>query len=190
VHAGRIVVTVTGSGRESEARSILSRFGGYDRSSAGSATTSPLHTGHSNAAMSNGSHSSQTTSHVTSGNTVRAVEEKLHVQKTPVTTGQVNVHKEVHTEHKTVEVPITREEIVIERRTPIGQTGNAADSGHQEIRIPVKEEEITIQKTPVVTEEVSVSKRQVKGTERVSADLRKEEIKVEKDGDVNVRDRR
>jgi uncharacterized protein (TIGR02271 family) len=41
----------------------------------------------------------------------------------------------------------------------------------------------------VVTEEVSVGKRVVRDTERVSGDVRKEEVKVEQKGDVDVRTR-
>lgn len=36
-------------------------------------------------------------------------------------TGEVNLHKEVHTEHKTIDVPVTREEVAIERRSASGK---------------------------------------------------------------------
>ncbi|MCT2871169.1 YsnF/AvaK domain-containing protein, partial [Limosilactobacillus fermentum] len=42
--------------------------------------------------------------------------EELDIDKHDVTTGKVDVHKKVVNEKKTVEVPVKREEIVIERK--------------------------------------------------------------------------
>jgi len=123
-----------------------------------------------------------------SGQTVKAVSEELNVQKVPKQ-GEVNVRKEVHTEHKTIEVPVMREEVVVERTNP-GTHATAGNMGSQEIRVPVREEEIRVEKTPVVKEEVRVSKRQMQDTERVSENLRKEEIKVDTKGNASVRDDR
>lgn len=201
--AGRILVTVTATGREDEARAILRRNGAYDASqrtamsgqgtAEGSSRVMPM-------AASTSSHGfagerRDTTMPTTAGmrssegGTVRAVEEELHARKTPVQ-GEVKVTKEVHTEHKTIDVPVTREEVVIERHAPTGgKAASAADIGeHQQIRIPVTEEQVTVEKTPVVKEEVSVKKRKVQDTERVSGTVRSEEIKVEADPKTKIRD--
>lgn len=122
------------------------------------------------------------------GQSVKAVSEELNVKKVPKQ-GEVEVRKEVHTEHKTIEVPVTREEVVVERTHP-GTHATAGSLGSQEIRVPVREEEIRVEKTPVVKEEVRVSKRQVQDTQRVSENLRKEEIKVDTKGNASVRDER
>ncbi|MGZ3353251.1 MAG: DUF2382 domain-containing protein, partial [Isosphaeraceae bacterium] len=45
-------------------------------------------------------------------------EEQLHVRKHLMAAGEVRVRKEVRTEHRTIEVPVSREEIVIERLAP------------------------------------------------------------------------
>src|SRR5208337_1865839 len=58
--------------------------------------------------------------------TIRVKEERLHAEKRPVETGEVTVRKEVHTENKTLEVPVQREKVVIER-TPVH--GHAATEG-------------------------------------------------------------
>lgn len=118
-----------------------------------------------------------------------AFEEKLHVEKQPVETGEVNLRKEVHTEHKTIDVPVQREEVVIERRAP-SSDATASMEGHQEIRIPVREEHVHVEKVPVAKEEVVVGKRKVQDTKHVSETLRKEDIKVDADPDVPVRNRR
>ena len=51
----------------------------------------------------------------------------------------------------------------------------------------MREEEVHVEKTPVVKEEVSVGKRKVTDTEKVSGTVRKEEVHIEKEGDVNVK---
>lgn len=123
--------------------------------------------------------------------TVQAREEQLHVQKTPVQKGDVTVRKEVRTEHQTIDVPVTREEVVVERR-PAGGTASSSRNlaPGQEIRVPVKEEQVNVQKQAVVKEEVAVGKRKVQSTQRVEDTVRKEDIKVESHGDVKVRDER
>jgi len=117
--------------------------------------------------------------------TVQLREEKLRVTKTPVQTGNVKVRKEVHTDHKTVTVPVEREEIVIERRPAGGLATGSVRA--EEVRIPVKEERVTVSKETVVKEEVRVSKRKVHGTEDVSDDVRREELVVETEGKAKVR---
>jgi uncharacterized protein DUF3160/uncharacterized protein DUF2382 len=59
----------------------------------------------------------------------------------------------------------------------------------EEVRIPVREEKVNVSKDAVVTEEVKVGKRVVQDTEQVTGQVRKEEVKVEQKGDVDVRTR-
>jgi uncharacterized protein (TIGR02271 family) len=200
--AGRILVTVTATGREDEARAILRRNGAYDATqrsalsgqgtAEGSTRVMPTSATGFNAMGPRHDTTMPTTAGMRSsaeGGTVKAVEEELHVRKTPVQS-EVKVTKEVHTEHKTIDVPVTREEVVIERHAPTsGRPASAADIGeHQQIRIPVTEEQVTVEKTPVVKEEVSVQKRKVQDTERVGGTVRSEEIKVEADPNAKVCD--
>ena len=126
------------------------------------------------------------------GDTIQLKEERLHAEKRPVETGEVTVRKEVHTETKTLEVPVEREEVVIERTAMHGRTegGDIAAGDIREgevIRIPVREEQVNVTKDAVVTEEVKVGKRVVQDTERVSGQVRKEEVKIDKVGDVDVK---
>jgi len=118
--------------------------------------------------------------------TIQLREERLKVRKTPVETGDVRVRKEVVTEQKTIDVPVEREEVVIERRPASGRA-TGTDFGAEEIRIPVKEEKVDVTKEAVVTEEVSVGKRKVQDTKHVSETVRKEELGVDTHGDVNVK---
>jgi len=121
------------------------------------------------------------------GETIQLHEERLRAHKTPVETGEVRVRKEVTTEQQNISVPVTHEEVVVERRPAAGQASSADIRAGEEIRIPVKEEKVHVEKDAVVTEEVSVGKRKVTDTEQVSGTVRKEQVKVEQSGDVNVR---
>ena len=187
--AGRTIVTVNAGARSQEALAVIQQFGGYNRLTRESmrSDSTLLNETQPVAAV----RQSADTASLASGKTVQAREEKLRVQKTPVETGEAIVRKEVHTEHKVIDVPVTREEIVIERRPASGaEVSSAGMVDGQEIRIPVKEEKVNVYKETVVAEEVAIGKRQVRDSQRVDETLRKEEIKVEAKGDVKVKDTR
>jgi uncharacterized protein (TIGR02271 family) len=112
--------------------------------------------------------------------------EMLQAHKERVQRGEVRLRKDVVTEQRSIEVPVTREELVIERvdaseASPTGEIGS-----DQDIRIPLSEERVSVEKTPVVTGEVRVGKKQVQDTKTVSGDVRREEVRVEKEGDIEV----
>ena len=90
------------------------------------------------------------------------------------------------TEKQNIEVPVTREELIVERVQGEGREAPGAQigSGQKEIRIPLTEERVQVEKKPVVNEEVRVGKRQVQDTKRVSDEVRHEELRTETEGDV------
>ncbi|MBV9173461.1 MAG: YsnF/AvaK domain-containing protein [Chloroflexi bacterium] len=110
-------------------------------------------------------------------------EEELIPRKRTVQTGEVRLQTEVVSEQRTVEVPVTREEVYVERhavdRRPAEQP--ISDRG-ETIEVPVTEEEVTVEKRPVVYEEVEVGKRTTQETESVDATVRREELRVEDQG--------
>jgi uncharacterized protein (TIGR02271 family) len=57
----------------------------------------------------------------------------------------------------------------------------------EDIRVPVREERVTVDKKPVVREEVRVGKRAVEETKHVSDAVRREVAEVDTEGDVKVR---
>ncbi|MBV8609380.1 MAG: YsnF/AvaK domain-containing protein, partial [Singulisphaera sp.] len=106
-----------------------------------------------------------------------------------VETGEIRVRKEVVTEHRTIEVPVQREEVVIERHAPTGEPTSAPDLGPgEEFRIPVRKEQVIVEKRPVVKKEVTVGKRVVRDLEQVGGEVLKEEVRVERDGVVDIHD--
>jgi uncharacterized protein (TIGR02271 family) len=59
-----------------------------------------------------------------------------------------------------------------------GRAAPEAEIGGGEVRIPLVEEEIVVEKRPVVKEELRIRKDVVEEVEVVEADLRKEEVDV------------
>jgi uncharacterized protein (TIGR02271 family) len=109
-------------------------------------------------------------------------EEQLSVGKQQVQQGEVELHKRVETEHVTEQVPLAREEVTIERR-PLSAdaAANAQIGENQEIRVPVMREEAVVEKRAVAKEQVIVRKRAVTENQTVEADLRREELTVDRD---------
>jgi len=115
-------------------------------------------------------------------------EEQLRAEKERVQTGEVQLHKDVVTEQKTINVPVTHEEVVIERRPVTGDQVDDATpiSEGETIRVPVSEEQVNVTKTPVVTGEVAVGKRAVQENQQVTDTVKREEARLDRSGDVPV----
>ncbi len=117
--------------------------------------------------------------------------EQLQVNKQRVAHGEVRLRKEVVTENQTIDVPVTREELVIDRHAVSGEAADDDRIGDsKEVRIPLSREEVDVSKRTVATEEVSVGKREVQGTEQVTDTVRHEELRVDdSSGSVTEKDR-
>jgi len=111
---------------------------------------------------------------------VQRSEEELRVGTRERQAGNVNVRKRVRTERERLSVPRRREEVHVERVPSEGwETASEADIGDDEIRVPVIEEEIVVEKRPVVKEELRIRKDVVEDEEIVEEDVRKEEVDVD-----------
>jgi uncharacterized protein (TIGR02271 family) len=113
-------------------------------------------------------------------------EEELVARKRSVEAGAVNLRTEVVSEEKTLEVPVTREEVTIERHAVDRRPSDRPIGESETISVPVREEQVTVDKQAVVYEEVSVDKRAVQETQHVSETVRREEAVIDKDGDVEI----
>ncbi len=111
-------------------------------------------------------------------------EEELAVGKRREQEGEVRVGKHIETDHVSRDVPLEHERVRVERRPATEQTAGKADMREDEIRVPVYGEEAVVEKRPVVKEEVVISKERTSQPERVDADLKKERLDIDKDGDV------
>ncbi|HEU5462422.1 MAG TPA: YsnF/AvaK domain-containing protein [Nitrososphaeraceae archaeon] len=106
---------------------------------------------------------------------VPLTQEKLNVAKVSQE-NQATVTKKPVTETKTVEVPLTREEISIERRPPSGQTeAQNPIQSQEEIKIPLKREEVELTKKPYVKEEIVIKKKDFTDTQEITENITFEE---------------
>ena len=113
---------------------------------------------------------------------VRRSEEELVAGTTRREAGALRVRKRVRIERETIEVPVRREEVYVERVPLSGEAAAAeAEIGEEEIVVPVVEEEVVVEKRPVAKEEVRVRKDVVEDIEVVEEDVRREEIDIEDD---------
>lgn len=106
------------------------------------------------------------------------IEERLDVSK-KVKTDEVTIAKEPVTETKTIEVPVTHEEVRVERRPAsadtVAETARPVEA-RTEVNVPVTSEEVEVTKRPYVKEEVVVTKEPVTETETVSDTVRSEKV--------------
>lgn len=108
-------------------------------------------------------------------------EERLNVGKERVASGEARLRKYVVEDTEQVEVPVTREEVRVER-TPISEeeaknlTGNI---GEEEASVTLHEERVNVSKDTVPVEKVALNKEQVQDTETVSETVRKEQFDTE-----------
>ena len=113
---------------------------------------------------------------------VPLTDEKLNVSKENQQS-QAKITKEPVKETKTVQVPLTHEEVTVETRPPSGDTqAETPVSSTQDINIPVKKEEIgEVKKTPYVKEEAVVKKKPVTETKEVQEETTSERISKSSD---------
>ncbi len=105
-------------------------------------------------------------------------EEQVNVGTEKVETGRVRLRKHVVTDTKTVEVPVEREEFVVER-TPATGTATDAPLGEDEVEVSISEERPVVNKETVASEDVRVGTRTVQDTEKVATDVAHEEVAVD-----------
>ncbi len=111
---------------------------------------------------------------------VPVIEERLKASKISSTEEAV-ITKEPITETKTIEVPVTHEEIVIERRPATSQNQISKEDpakGKQQLKVSLSREEIEVVKEPIVKEEIVVKKKPVTETKKVTDTVRKEKVTV------------
>jgi uncharacterized protein (TIGR02271 family) len=128
-----------------------------------------------------------TVGHDTSGPTTDQAmtrsEERLNVGTEKVQTGKARLRKYVTTEQQTVTVPVSREEVRVEREPITEANRDAALSGpaisEEEHEVILTEERPVVSKETVPVERVRLDKETVTEQEQVSDEVRKEEIDVD-----------
>ena len=111
-------------------------------------------------------------------------EEQLRVEKERVESGEARIQKVVVTEMKTVEVPVTREELRVVRE-PISEEDRvkyeSVSLGDQEASIVLHEERVVVSKVTVPVERVSLRTELVEDTKVVEESVARERLETSGD---------
>lgn len=118
---------------------------------------------------------------------LRLYEERLVVNKSRRQTGDVTVGKRIETEIARASVPVEKERIVIERRTPeesrtVVAPSNVDFQEGEVAHMAVYEETANIKKQAFVREEVRIRKEVQEDTVEATERLRREELDVHTEG--------
>jgi len=118
-------------------------------------------------------------------------EEQLSVGTETREAGRARLRKHVVTEHQQVTVPVSHEEVTLERE-PITETnrGEAYDGpaiSEEEHEVTLRAERPVVDTEAVAVERVRMGKETVTDQETVGGEVRKEEIELDR-GDANLRD--
>ena len=119
--------------------------------------------------------------------TLTAHEERLNVGTRTEETGRARLLKYTTTETESVEVPVSKEKLVVEREDAGGVVHKGGlDSTTDDVvdeEIVLREERPVVEKETLERERVRVGKEKVTGTETVSEEVRTEHIDVEGEAD-------
>jgi uncharacterized protein (TIGR02271 family) len=116
-------------------------------------------------------------------------EEQLKVGTRQRQAGMVELRKTVETQHVSEKVPLTHEEVTVERRPLAADAVDPDGISESEVRMTLMAEEAVVEKRVVPVEEVVVSKRAVAEERTVEADLRKERVEYDEDDLARSADR-
>ena len=106
--------------------------------------------------------------------------ENLEVNKTELIDDAI-ITKEPVRENKTIQVPVMREELVLERRAVSRDPENEKEipkpvENNTQIKIPLRREEVEVTKTPYVIEELVVRKKSVTEMQTVTEEIITEKV--------------
>jgi uncharacterized protein (TIGR02271 family) len=125
----------------------------------------------------------------TDRDTIERSEERLTVDKQREQSGSVRVGKHVVEEEQSVDVPVTREEVHMERRS-VDRPASGEAISEDSVDVPVYEEHVEVGKEARVVEELEVGKTAETDTKRVSDTVRREEFDIEDDSGTTQKNRK
>lgn len=110
---------------------------------------------------------------------IPVVQEQLHVNTQEVETGKVHIAKTVNTEHVSVDVPVIREDVVVERKAINQYIDTAPPAIRQEgdVTIVSVVQEVLVKRL-VLVEELHITKHRTETTTTANETLRREEVTV------------
>lgn len=118
--------------------------------------------------------------------TLKLHKERLRVNKDEVKTGEVKIDKDVVVENQEFDVPVSHDEVTIERRQVNEYVDGKVDynNNEEEIHIPLTEERLDIEKENVVAEELVIKKNRVQDTVHVDETVKKEVVDIDENENI------
>jgi uncharacterized protein (TIGR02271 family) len=116
--------------------------------------------------------------------TLKLHKEELQIVKKWVDTADVTVYKKTYTEEKQILVPVTREELIIEKKVLDPATGT--DSKIETTRIPLSEDRIEVTLNPTILNDVEIFKKQYEEIIQMDENVKEEKVHINTFGDVKV----
>jgi uncharacterized protein (TIGR02271 family) len=114
-------------------------------------------------------------------------EEELRVGKRSVEAGRARLRKVVRTERVSEPVELRREQVTVERVPASGEQVPPDAFQEQAIEVPLTREEPVVEKETHVTGQVRVDKTVETEQRTVGGEVRREEVELDRQGDVDVR---
>lgn len=111
--------------------------------------------------------------------TIELAAEDLQATKRKVERGAVQIEKDVVTQHKSIDVPVTEEEVNITRRSVDRDVDGSHAFEEGTIEVPLRGEEVELTKTARVVEEIDIDKTAREHIETVSGEVRREEVHID-----------
>ena len=125
------------------------------------------------------------TSGPTTDDAMTRSEEQLRVGTERVETGRVRLRKYIVTENETVTVPVSREEVRLEREpitdANVGSATSGPEISEEEHEVILTEERPVVEKITTPVERVRLDTETVTEDTQVSEELRKEQVELETD---------
>lgn len=126
-------------------------------------------------------------------NRIQVIEERLDISKKE-TVREARILKKPLKDTKTMDMELTHEELIIEKRPAEDKFSTSASSSlasssfshseeeptqsKTEITIPLEKEEVVVSKTPYIKEEIVISKKSVTETKTINEQLKSEKVSI------------
>ncbi|MEH7121169.1 YsnF/AvaK domain-containing protein [Neobacillus vireti] len=114
--------------------------------------------------------------------TLQLHKEQMEINKKWVDTADVSIYKKKYTEEKQILVPVTHEDLIIEKK--VANPENPAVTKLETICIPLSEDQIEVRLTPAILNDVEIYKNQYEELIQVHETLKEEKVHIETVGNV------
>jgi uncharacterized protein (TIGR02271 family) len=116
--------------------------------------------------------------------TLQLHKEELQIIKKWVETADVTIYKKTYTEEKQILVPVTREELIIEKKLLNPESGT--DTKIETTFIPLSEDRIEVILSPTILNDVEIYKNQYEEHLQINETVKEEKVHINTIGDVKV----